>query len=133
MADVFTNSLSANAHHKHVKTTRGIWPRASLDPAACQTRSYCPFAFEIAFDHSGAGNFPARGVPTSYVPNWYVELSHMCPPTGRLTRYYLPTLLCTRRVYVWAPLKLVTKPSDISATVRSWTDGRLDSLRGKTV
>eukprot|EP00965_Chrysotila_dentata_P148398 4899528-Pleurochrysis_carterae.AAC.1 len=51
----------------------------------------------------------------------------------RLTRYYLATLLCTRRLYVWAPSKLVAKPTDISATVRSWTDGRLDSLRGKTV
>eukprot|EP00965_Chrysotila_dentata_P151757 5015061-Pleurochrysis_carterae.AAC.1 len=51
----------------------------------------------------------------------------------RLMRYYLPTLLRTRRDYVWAPSKLVTKPSDICATVRSWTDGRPDSLRSKTV
>eukprot|EP00965_Chrysotila_dentata_P023622 783054-Pleurochrysis_carterae.AAC.1 len=51
----------------------------------------------------------------------------------RLMRYYLPTLLCTRRDYVWAPSKLVTKASDICAIVRSWTDGRPDSLRSKTV
>eukprot|EP00965_Chrysotila_dentata_P162560 5367841-Pleurochrysis_carterae.AAC.1 len=30
-------------------------------------------------------------------------------------------------------VKLVTKPSNISARVRSWTDGRLVSLRDKTV
>eukprot|EP00965_Chrysotila_dentata_P251601 6210151-Pleurochrysis_carterae.AAC.2 len=30
-------------------------------------------------------------------------------------------------------VKLVRKPSDISATARSWTDGRLASLCGKTV
>eukprot|EP00965_Chrysotila_dentata_P059383 1970536-Pleurochrysis_carterae.AAC.1 len=47
----------------------------------------------------------------------------------RLTRFYSPTLLYTRRIYVWAPSKLVTKPIVISATV----DGRLDRLRGKTV
>eukprot|EP00965_Chrysotila_dentata_P188522 6172785-Pleurochrysis_carterae.AAC.3 len=59
--------------------------------------------------------------------------SPLCAPYALLVTYLLPTLLCTRRVYVWAPSKLVTKPSDISATVRSWTDGRIDSLRGKTV
>eukprot|EP00965_Chrysotila_dentata_P045443 1509493-Pleurochrysis_carterae.AAC.5 len=36
------------------------------------------------------------------------------------------------RLYLGA-VKLVTKPSDISATVRSRTDGRLASLRGKTM
>eukprot|EP00965_Chrysotila_dentata_P145681 4812228-Pleurochrysis_carterae.AAC.1 len=51
----------------------------------------------------------------------------------RYMRYYLPTPLCTRRAYVWAPSKLVTKLGEGGVTVRSWTDGWHASLRGKTL
>eukprot|EP00965_Chrysotila_dentata_P178967 5910137-Pleurochrysis_carterae.AAC.1 len=66
------------------------------------------------------------------LPGMWVS-SHGHPHTLRYMRYYLPTPLCARRVYVWAPSKLVTKLDDSSATFRSWTDGRLASLRGKTL
>eukprot|EP00965_Chrysotila_dentata_P171709 5666332-Pleurochrysis_carterae.AAC.1 len=46
---------------------------------------------------------------------------------------YLPTFLCPRRVYVWTAPKFVTKLSRDSTTGRSWTDGRPDCLRGKTM
>eukprot|EP00965_Chrysotila_dentata_P154089 5092762-Pleurochrysis_carterae.AAC.1 len=46
---------------------------------------------------------------------------------------YLPTFLYPRRVYVWTTAKLVTKLSRDSTAGRSWTDGWLNCLHGKTV
>eukprot|EP00965_Chrysotila_dentata_P167591 5534328-Pleurochrysis_carterae.AAC.1 len=62
-------------------------------------------------------------------------IRHTCPPYRYSSSYvtlltYSPihaTHLCLDAV------KLVTRPSDISATVRSWTDGRLACLRGETM
>eukprot|EP00965_Chrysotila_dentata_P148373 4898498-Pleurochrysis_carterae.AAC.1 len=42
-------------------------------------------------------------------------------------------MLTSRRVYVWASSKLVTKLSRDCTAGRSWTDGQPDGLRGKTV
>eukprot|EP00965_Chrysotila_dentata_P131159 4335417-Pleurochrysis_carterae.AAC.1 len=58
-------------------------------------------------------------------------------PPPRLVPYvlpYLPTflILCPRHIYVWATSKFVTQLSRDSTTDRSWTDGRLICLRGKT-
>eukprot|EP00965_Chrysotila_dentata_P171795 5669194-Pleurochrysis_carterae.AAC.1 len=46
---------------------------------------------------------------------------------------YLPNFLCPRRVYVWTAPRLVKRLSRDSATGRSWTDGRPNCLRGKTL
>eukprot|EP00965_Chrysotila_dentata_P141885 4690140-Pleurochrysis_carterae.AAC.1 len=42
VANVFTKSLAASVHHKHVNSAHGILPRVTFAPAACQPRFHCP-------------------------------------------------------------------------------------------
>eukprot|EP00965_Chrysotila_dentata_P102522 3384572-Pleurochrysis_carterae.AAC.1 len=60
VAEVFTKSLLANAHHKHVNSARSISPRALFNPAACRPRSHRPLHSNCIRSYSRR-EFPSEG------------------------------------------------------------------------